>query len=80
MRLSDSNVKIDASSVQRNDPCNDKMRVGSRLQPKLTLVRNEPANDNIAERGPLRARLYVVLCSCLGLWLLATLITYIFAR
>jgi hypothetical protein len=57
-----------------------KMRVGSRLQPKLKLVREEPANGNVAERWSSKARLWVFLSSCLGLWLLVDLITDIFVR
>jgi hypothetical protein len=72
---------IDANGARRDDCCNDKDAGGrSSLQPHLKLVREEPANDNVAERWTPWARLWVFVSFSLGLWLLVDLITDIVVR
>jgi hypothetical protein len=50
------------------------------MQPRLEVVRGRPANDNAVERWSAKARLWVFISACLGLWLLVDLITDVFAR
>jgi hypothetical protein len=50
------------------------------MQPRLEVVRGRPANDNAVERWSTKARLWVFISACLGLWLLVDLISDVFAR
>jgi hypothetical protein len=58
----------------------DGVMVRISMQPGLELVRGQPANDNAVERWSAKARLWVFISACLGLWLLVDLITDVFAR